>query len=207
MRVHTCIWGYICIYLYKHKNALKQIVIKITLNIQKKKKEKKKKRNETKIGTKQTKMPGPTTYSAVSNSSTANIKSAVSSPSSIAVKQTATPAQLARQKRNETTIPYSDACIRYNDFLLDYCQTSMSALSGCAAGIIGLTGLYGFVFYFICSLFLSFVILAYMGPNASKYFISKNTIITGTLWSGIQTYLLFWTFLFGMVHVYQKDET
>ena len=96
----------------------------------------------------------------------------------------------------------SESSIRYNDYLLEYCQTSMSALSGCAAGIIGLTGLYGFLFYFICSLFLSLVMLAYLGSNVKKYFLSKQTIITGTLWSGIQTYLLFWTFLFGMVHVY-----
>ena len=96
----------------------------------------------------------------------------------------------------------SEPSIRYNDYLLDYCQTSMSALSGCAAGIFGMTGLYGFLFYFICSLFLSLLILLYLGPNSDKYFVSKQTIVTGTLWSGIQTYLLFWTFMFGMVHVY-----
>jgi hypothetical protein len=78
----------------------------------------------------------------------------------------------------------------------------MSALSGSAAGILGLTGLNGFVFYFICSLFLSSLILVYMGTEANKYFITKSQVITSTLWSGIQTYLLFWTFLFGMVHVY-----
>ncbi len=149
-------------------------------------------------------MPAPSTYSAVSNSSTANIKSAVSSPSSIAVKQMGSSSSLVNKQKkvDSNMIPFSEASIRYNDFLLDYCQTSMSALSGCAAGIIGLTGLYGFVFYFICSLFLSMIILLKMGPDSARYFISKKTIVTGTLWSGIQTYLLFWTFLFGMVHVY-----
>ena len=97
---------------------------------------------------------------------------------------------------------YSEQAVRYNDYLLDYCQTAMSALSGCAAGIIGLTGLYGFLFYFISSLFLSSLIFVSFGTNVNKYFLSKQAIVTGTLWSGIQTYLLFWTFLFGMVHVY-----
>lgn len=96
----------------------------------------------------------------------------------------------------------NESAIRYNDFLLDYCQTSVSALSGSAAGIMGLTGLYGFVFYFISSMLLSTCILLYLGNGFKKYFLSKQTILTGTLWSGIQTYLLFWTFLFGMVHVY-----
>lgn len=97
---------------------------------------------------------------------------------------------------------YSEGAIRYNDYLLDYCQTSMSALSGAAAGVLGLTGLNGFIFYFICSLFLSSLILVYLGSESKRFFISSKQIVTGTLWSGIQTYLLFWTFLFGMVHVY-----
>jgi ER membrane protein complex subunit 6 len=97
---------------------------------------------------------------------------------------------------------FSDVSIRYNDYLLDYCQTSVSALSGCAAGIMGLTGFYGFGFYLICSLILSMIIFVTIGKNIDKYFISKQNIVTGTLWSGIQTFLLFWTFMFGMVHVY-----
>jgi hypothetical protein len=108
----------------------------------------------------------------------------------------------SKSKQSTQSQTYSEASIRYNDYLLDYCQTSMSALSGSAAGVLGLTGLYGFCFYFVCSLFLSLLILVYLGANSKKYFLSKQQIVTGTLWSGIQTYLLFWTFLFGMVHVY-----
>merc|ERR1719245_1199879 len=105
------------------------------------------------------------------------------------------PSKTASGKQLSKT--YSEGSIRYNDYLLDYCQTSMSALSGSAAGILGLTGLNGFIFYFICSLFLSSLILIYLGADSKRYFISKQQIVTGTLWSGIQTYLLFWTFLFG----------
>lgn len=96
----------------------------------------------------------------------------------------------------------NDSAIRYNDFLLDYGQTSMSALSGCAAGVLGLTGLYGFAFYFVFSLLLSLLIVVYLGKNIDSYFLCKKSIFTNTLWSGIQTYLLFWTFMYGMVHVY-----
>lgn len=110
---------------------------------------------------------------------------------------------LRRSSNELSTIRlHSDATIRYNDYILDYCQTAMSALSGCAAGILGLTGLQGFLFYFICSLILSGLIILRYGTNFGKYFKSKQSVVTGTLWSGIQTYLLFWTFLFGMVHVY-----
>jgi hypothetical protein len=45
--------------------------------------------------------------------------------------------------------------IRHNAAIVDYCRTSISALSGSTAGIMGLTGLYGFAFYFISALMLS----------------------------------------------------
>ena len=45
--------------------------------------------------------------------------------------------------------------LRQNASVLEYCRTSMSALSGCAAGILGLTGLQGFLFYFITAFVLS----------------------------------------------------
>lgn len=96
----------------------------------------------------------------------------------------------------------NEAAVRHNNFLLDYCQTSVSALSGSAAGIIGLTGFNGFFFYFFCSLFLSLIIFFYLNDTIKSCFTSKKSIITENLWSGIQTYLLFWTFLYGMVHVY-----
>ena len=45
--------------------------------------------------------------------------------------------------------------LRQNAGILDYSRTSMSSLSGSAAGILGLTGLYGFAFYFITAFILS----------------------------------------------------
>ena len=52
-------------------------------------------------------------------------------------------------------IAFNEMSMRQNAAMLDYCRTSMSALSGATAGIIGLTGLYGFIFYFITALMLS----------------------------------------------------
>ena len=52
-------------------------------------------------------------------------------------------------------VAYSEFAMRNNAAILDYCRTSMSALSGATAGIIGLTSFYGFAFYFITALVLS----------------------------------------------------
>ena len=50
---------------------------------------------------------------------------------------------------------YSELAVRQNASILEYCRTSMSALSGCAAGILGLTGFHGFGFYFLTAFILS----------------------------------------------------
>lgn len=47
---------------------------------------------------------------------------------------------------------FSEAASRNNNALVEYCRTSACALSGCTAGIMGLTGLQGFAFYF-CAVF------------------------------------------------------
>lgn len=38
---------------------------------------------------------------------------------------------------------------------IDYCRTSTAVASGCTAGILGLTGIYGFIFYFIIGALMS----------------------------------------------------
>ncbi|KAL5012221.1 hypothetical protein ScPMuIL_010772 [Solemya velum] len=113
----------------------------------------------------------------------------------------ATFAVKTKRARRETTA-YSDLALRQNASVLEYCRTSMSALSGGTAGIIGLTGLYGFVFYFVTAFFLSILLLLKAGSQWNKYFVSWKLLFTNGLFGGLFTYILFWTFLYGMVHVY-----
>ncbi|XP_043848988.1 ER membrane protein complex subunit 6 [Dromiciops gliroides] len=96
----------------------------------------------------------------------------------------------------------SEAAVRGNAAVLDYCRTSVSALSGATAGILGLTGFYGFVFYFLASTLLSLLLALKAGRRWDKYFKSRRPLFTGGLVGGLFTYILFWTFLYGMVHVY-----
>ncbi|XP_032072381.1 ER membrane protein complex subunit 6-like [Thamnophis elegans] len=96
----------------------------------------------------------------------------------------------------------SEAAVRGNAAILDYCRTSVSALSGATAGILGLNGLYGFIFYFLASVLLSVLLVLKAGRRWNKYFKSRRPLFTGGLIGGLFTYILFWTFLYGMVHVY-----
>ncbi|GCC17326.1 hypothetical protein chiPu_0020533 [Chiloscyllium punctatum] len=96
----------------------------------------------------------------------------------------------------------SELAVRGNAAILDYCRTSVSALSGATAGILGLTALTGFIFYFVASFLLSVLLIVKAGRRWSKYFKSRRPLFTGGLVGGLFTYILFWTFLYGMVHVY-----
>ncbi|KAI1287955.1 ER membrane protein complex subunit 6 [Halotydeus destructor] len=107
-----------------------------------------------------------------------------------------------RKEKTGELVAYSEGAIRQNYSILEYCRSSMSALAGCTAGILGLTSLYGFAFYFIMAVILWLLVLAKAGSNWKKYFTSRSSILTSGLFGGIFTYILFWTFLYGMVHVY-----
>lgn len=102
----------------------------------------------------------------------------------------------------ESGIAYSPSAIAHNHHLIEYCRTSMSALAGSTAGIIGLTSLQGFAFYLVMVFILWLMILAKGGTYWKRYFTSKWNILTNGFIGGLTTYVLFWTFLYGMVHVY-----
>jgi len=106
------------------------------------------------------------------------------------------------KKLKREALPLSETALRHNAAVLEYCRTSVSALSGSAAGILGLTGLYGFIFYFITALMMSVMLLVKAGSEWTKYFRVRTSLFTGGFVGGLFTYILFWTFIYGMVHVY-----
>jgi len=105
-------------------------------------------------------------------------------------------------RSSELMIALSELAIRNNVSVIEYCRTSMAALSGSTAGLIGLTGLWGFVFYFITAFALWVMLMLKAGSKWKNYFINSRTVLTNGLLGGLFTYILFWTFIYGMVHVY-----
>ncbi|CAF0825886.1 unnamed protein product [Rotaria sp. Silwood1] len=104
--------------------------------------------------------------------------------------------------RNIEPILYSEVAVRFNENSLEQCRTSVSALSGCVAGILGLTSYKGFIFYAFSMVFLSFLIYLCIRNEHRKFFTSLKHIFINGFFNGLLTYVLFWTFLYGMVHVY-----
>ncbi|KAJ8275781.1 hypothetical protein COCON_G00075330 [Conger conger] len=52
------------------------------------------------------------------------------------------------------------------------------------------------------SFLLSLLLILKAGRRWNKCFKSRRLLFTGGLVGGLFTYILFWTFLYGMVHVY-----
>uniref|UniRef100_K1R9X2 ER membrane protein complex subunit 6 n=1 Tax=Magallana gigas TaxID=29159 RepID=K1R9X2_MAGGI len=90
-----------------------------------------------------------------------------------------------KKKTREASATFSEMSLRQNGSVLEYCRTSMSALSGCAAGILGLTGLQGFLFYFITAFLLSIMLLLKAGASWNKYFINRRQIFLSGLFGGL----------------------
>jgi len=97
---------------------------------------------------------------------------------------------------------FSQTAMANNHAVIEYCRTSLAALSGSTAGILGLSTLYGFGFYVISVLVLWLMMLWKAGVNWKKYFVSRQQLLTNGFFGQMFTYVLFWTFLYGMVHVY-----
>ncbi|KFB52656.1 AGAP004329-PA-like protein [Anopheles sinensis] len=108
-----------------------------------------------------------------------------------------------RETKSGEVIAYSDTAIRNNASAVEYCRTSMAALSGSTAGRRSRTNRHsGVLFYVLAVLCLWQMLLLKSGSNWEKYFISRKSLLTHGFLSGLCTYVLFWTFLYGMVHVY-----
>lgn len=54
----------------------------------------------------------------------------------------------AEKTKDAPPVTYNEAAVRNNFSVLEYSRTCQAAASGMASGILGLTGLYGFAFYF-----------------------------------------------------------
>ena len=88
---------------------------------------------------------------------------------------------------------FSQTSISNNQAVVEYCRTSMAALSGGAAGILGLSTLYGFAFYAVSVVVLWLMILWKAGGSWKKYFGSRQALLTNGFFGQMFTYVLFWT--------------
>ncbi|GMR32386.1 hypothetical protein PMAYCL1PPCAC_02581, partial [Pristionchus mayeri] len=104
---------------------------------------------------------------------------------------------------DQNSVPLiSASALQHNLGVLEYARTCQSAAAGMAAGVLGLTSIPGFLFYFSVVLIQALFWESKSSFDWSSYFLDRTASVSHSLVSGLFTYILFWVFLYGMVHVY-----
>lgn len=95
--------------------------------------------------------------------------------------------------------------VAHNMKQLQFIRSCFAAIAGSAAGILGLTNWSGFLFYALSwTILATMLILIKSHSQPSKYFMNgwRELVVDGAL-GGLLSYILFHTFLYGLVHLYQ----
>ncbi|XP_054820612.1 uncharacterized protein LOC129319931 [Prosopis cineraria] len=92
--------------------------------------------------------------------------------------------------------------LQHNMKTIYYSRTFMSIIGGVVAGILGFTGLKGFVFYFLIMAFTSIGLIAKAKFSIHSYFDSWNRVLLDGFFGGLMSFVLFWTFAYDIVHIF-----
>ncbi|AES64949.1 Rab5-interacting family protein [Medicago truncatula] len=77
-----------------------------------------------------------------------------------------------------------------------YSRTFLSIIGGVVAGILGFTGLKGFIFYVLLMAFTSVGLIAKAKFSIHTYFDSWNRVLIDGFLGGLMSFVLFWTYPF-----------
>ncbi|RNF08470.1 Rab5-interacting family protein [Trypanosoma conorhini] len=100
---------------------------------------------------------------------------------------------------------YVDGDLGENISNMSQIRTMSALIAGVGAGVMGLTGITGAVFFFLCALLTSFVMLK-VGcegtperyfPSGKKQFFSLGNLVTGAM-----TYILAWTVAYDTIYIF-----
>ena len=98
--------------------------------------------------------------------------------------------------------PINSRNVMHNTKSLNFSRTALSVLSGVGAGILGLTSLYGFLFYIVTSGILGIYYLLSEARSDATHFLTKQQLVTAFVMENLFTYILVWTLVYGCVYVY-----
>ena len=92
--------------------------------------------------------------------------------------------------------------IGYNGRILNFCRVFCAIISGCAAGICGITGVAGFLVFFISTFALSVGLYLKVSMEPKPFFKKPEDIWFEGVSQAMMSYILFWTLFYDIVHIY-----
>ncbi|KAI3690890.1 hypothetical protein L2E82_49102 [Cichorium intybus] len=108
---------------------------------------------------------------------------------------------LSGKKSSENEVPTFNAeNMQSNMKVVYYSRTFMSIIGGVIAGILGFTGLMGFVIYLFVMAITSVCLTAKAGFSIHSYFDTWNRVLLDGFFGGLLSFVLFWTYPFITLH-------
>ncbi|KAI3506007.1 hypothetical protein L1887_28360 [Cichorium endivia] len=105
------------------------------------------------------------------------------------------------KKSSENEVPTFNAeNMQSNMKVVYYSRTFMSIIGGVIAGILGFTGLMGFVIYLFVMAITSVCLTAKAGFSIHSYFDTWNRVLLDGFFGGLLSFVLFWTYPFITLH-------
>eukprot|EP00877_Chromochloris_zofingiensis_P002155 jgi/Chrzof1/11940/Cz06g15120.t1 len=99
---------------------------------------------------------------------------------------------------------YNPLHFKHNYGVVYFLRIYMTVVAGAAAGILGLTGIPGFVLYLISQAACTVPILLKSGANIKKYFTNWTQVLVEHVFSStaILSYILCWMIFYNLCHVF-----
>ncbi|KAF5178953.1 Er membrane protein complex subunit 6-like [Thalictrum thalictroides] len=111
--------------------------------------------------------------------------------------------EIEKKSGDDNLLPTMNAeNLQANMRTIYYSRTFLSIIAGVIAGILGLTNLTGFVFYFFVMAITSLGLLAKAKFSIHAHFDSWNRVVLDGFLSGLMSFVLFWTFAYDLVHIF-----
>ncbi|KAI9350263.1 hypothetical protein BDR26DRAFT_1003874 [Obelidium mucronatum] len=102
--------------------------------------------------------------------------------------------------------PISPSAMQKNNHIILYARSTLALSCGAAAGILGLTGTTGFIFFILASVAMSLALVIKTGMQPDRYFPMNNGllhVLTAEVLNSLFSYMLFWTLFTGLVHLFE----
>ena len=80
-------------------------------------------------------------------------------------------------------------------------RTLTTIFTGLAAGLFGMNGLVGVIFYLLVDVLVGLILMARFGFKASPYFSSLTQIMSAGFASNVMTFMVSWIFVYNIVYV------
>jgi len=100
---------------------------------------------------------------------------------------------------------YNVEAVIHNTNVVKTSRIFTSLVAGCAVGILGITGWWaGLLCYLVVTLLTSFLLALKANFQYKPYFFDANGPLFDGLGKGVMTYIMFWTLLYDVTHVYSS---